>query len=145
MLEKILYPTDFSDVAQKVLPYIIKLSGSGNKEVVVLHVIDNRRLDSVCRRIGVEKFEALYTSIEEEARQSLQKLADKLAKSGLKTKLRIEAGTPVREILRVAKEENVSAIVIGSHGVSNMREIFLGSISEKVIRRSEQPVLVIKR
>ena len=53
MFEKILYPTDFSDVAQKVLPCIIKLAGSGIKEVVVLHVIDNRRLDSVCRRIGV--------------------------------------------------------------------------------------------
>jgi nucleotide-binding universal stress UspA family protein len=36
-------------------------------------------------------------------------------------------------------------MVIGSHGVSNLQELFLGSVSEKVIRRSIRPVFVIKR
>ena len=52
---------------------------------------------------------------------------------------------PVREILRVVDEENASAIVIGSHGWSNLQEIFLGSVSEKIIRKNKNPVFVVKR
>ncbi|HPC48426.1 MAG TPA: universal stress protein, partial [Deltaproteobacteria bacterium] len=45
MFEKILYPTDFSDVAAKVLPYVEGLHGAGAREVTILHVIDSRGLD----------------------------------------------------------------------------------------------------
>ena len=54
-------------------------------------------------------------------------------------------GIPLREILRTEEEESVSVIVIGSHGRTNLEEIFLGSVSEKVIRKCKKPVLVIKR
>ena len=65
--------------------------------------------------------------------------------SGLIVKVRIETGVPLKEILKVEEEEKVSAIVIGSHGKTNIKEMLLGSVSEKVIRRSKNPVLVIKR
>jgi len=60
-------------------------------------------------------------------------------------KLRIETGVPLKEILKVEDEEKVSAIIIGSHGKTNLEEMFLGSVSEKVIHRSKNPVLVVKR
>lgn len=41
--------------------------------------------------------------------------------------------------------EQVSLIVIGSHGMSNVEEMLLGSVSEKVIRKSKKPVFVVKR
>jgi nucleotide-binding universal stress UspA family protein len=47
--------------------------------------------------------------------------------------------------LRVEEGEGVSAIVIGSHGKTNLEEMLLGSVSEKAIRQSRKPVLVIKR
>ena len=75
----------------------------------------------------------------------LQDIAQELTAAGLKVKLRVETGIPVREILKAEAEERVSAVVIGSHGMSNLQEIFLGSISEKVIRKSKMPVLVVKR
>ena len=145
MFEKILYPTDFSDVAEKALRYIKKLKESGAREVVVLHVLDERGFDRLHQVMGEEKFEALKKYREEETQESLKKIAKELAEVGLKVTLRIETGIPVREILRVEKEEDVSALVIGSHGVSNLQELFLGSVSEKVIRRSLTPVFVIKR
>jgi len=48
------------------------------------------------------------------------------------------------EILRVEDKEKVSAIVIGSHGMSNIAEMFLGSVSEKIIKRAKTPVLVVR-
>jgi len=68
-----------------------------------------------------------------------------LKESGFDVKVRIERRIPLREILRVEEEEGVSVIIIGSHGKTNIEEMLLGSVSEKVIRRSQKPVLVVKR
>jgi len=145
MFEKILYPTDFSDVAAKALTYIKLLKDSGAKEVVVLHVIDERGIEAVRRHLDPNAFEALKKNRKEEIEKLFKETAEELTRAGFKVKLRLETGMPVREILRVETEEDVSAVVIGSHGMSNLQEIFLGSVSEKVIRKSKMPVFVIKR
>jgi nucleotide-binding universal stress UspA family protein len=145
MFEKILYPTDFSDVAVKALEYVKRLKASGAKEVIVLHVNDERGNESVVRILGGSQFNKLNEKKMEETEKKLKHIEKELVDAGLKVKLRIETGMPVREILRVEDEENVSVTVIGSHGRSNLEEIFLGSVSEKVIRKSKQPVFVIKR
>jgi nucleotide-binding universal stress UspA family protein len=145
MFERILYPTDFSDVAAKALTYIKKLKDSGVREVLVLHVLDERGYEAAHRFFGEEQFEALQKSKRDEAERLLQGIAQELKKAGLKVTLRLESGIPVREILKAEAEESVSATVIGSHGLSNLQEMFLGSVSEKVVRKSKKPVLVIKR
>ena len=145
MFEKILYPTDFSDVAVKALEYIKRLKASGAKEVIVLHVNDERGNESVARILGESQFNKLNQNKMQETERKLKRVEKELIDAGFKARLRVETGMPVREILRVQDEENVSVTVIGSHGRSNLEEIFLGSVSEKVIRKSKQPVFVIKR
>ncbi len=53
-------------------------------------------------------------------------------------------GDPFKEIIRVAEEEDVSVIVIGSHGRTDIVEMLLGSVAEKVVRKAKRPVLVVK-
>ena len=62
----------------------------------------------------------------EKTERKLKGVEKELVDVGLKARLRVETGMPVREILRVEDEENVSVTVIGSHGRSNLEEIFLG-------------------
>ena len=145
MFETILYPTDFSDVALKASEYIKNLTASGAKEVIVLHVNDTRGNDSVLRILGENQFNKLEKSKREVIDRKLNGVQKEFADAGLAVTVRVENGMPVREILRVEEEENVSVIVIGSHGRSNLEEMFLGSVSEKVIRKSRAPVLVVKR
>jgi nucleotide-binding universal stress UspA family protein len=144
MLEKILYPTDFSDASKKALDYIKQLKQAGIKEVVVLHVIDEREIDAVFQHSAV-RFEDIVRSIRADAKKDMDAVERELKKDGLTVKVRIERGIPFREILRVEEEEGISAIVIGSHGKSNIKEMLLGSVSEAVIRKSKKPVLVVKR
>jgi len=144
MFEKILYPTDFSDVSKKALNYLAQLKDAGTKEIVVLHVIDKKGIDAISR-YGAGSAETMIREITKEAKEEGKKIEKKLMQSGLTVKIRIETGVPLKEILKVEEEEKVSAIVIGSHGKTNIREMFLGSVSEKVIRQSKKPVLVIKR
>ena len=145
MFDKILYPTDFSDVAKKAMDYIAKLKEAGGKEVIVLHVIDERAIGDICLLYASRSSAELVRRIEEEALKEMDNVAARLRQEGYKLRLRVERGIPLTEILRVEQEEGVSLIVIGSHGKSNVEEMLLGSVSEKVIRKSGTPVLVVKR
>jgi nucleotide-binding universal stress UspA family protein len=146
MFKKILYPTDFSDVSHKALDYIKQLKETGSKEVVVLHVINQRIIEGIRRHVADDsRIKEFETSAREGANESLIEIENELKKCAYEVKRIIKTGIPLREILRTEEEEDVSVIVIGSHGRTNLEEIFLGSVSEKVIRKCKKPVLVIKR
>ena len=144
MFTKILYPTDFSDVSKKALASILHLKTAGVKEVVVIHVIDSRNLDAMAQYVPADLLKT-KEALEKMAREEAQAIADQLEQKGFTVKIRIEEGIPSRNILEAEEEEDISSIVIGSHGVSNIKEMFLGSVSEKVIRKAKSPVIVIKR
>jgi len=143
MFHKILYPTDFSDRSKKALAYLVQLKNAGEKEVVILHVVDTRNLH-IPEIFSMMDLSTLGEKQAEKAVAEASSIAGLLNNAGLKTRVRIERGIPFKEILRVAKEEDVSLIVIGSHGASNVEEMLLGSVSEKVIRKSKVPVFVVK-
>ncbi|HEU18105.1 MAG TPA: universal stress protein [Deltaproteobacteria bacterium] len=145
MFETILFPTDFSDVAEKALDFVKRMKDAGTKKVVVLHVIKKQSLEVIAQYSSIRDFHEVEQEIEGDARRELRRIADELRGLGVEVSVRIETGFPVREIMRVEAEEGVSAIVIGSHGLSNVKEILLGSVSESVIRKAVGPVLVVKR
>jgi len=144
MFKKILYPTDFSNVSEKALDYIEQLKDAGAKEIVVVHVIDEKGIEAVSR-YGAGSAATVIGAIEKEAREKGEQIKKRLWKSDFKVKVRIARGVPLREILKAEEEEKVSAIIIGSHGKTNLEQMFLGSVSEKVIRLSKSPVLIVKR
>ena len=144
MFKKILFPTDFSDVSKKALNYLKQLQEAGAKEIIVLHVIDERKIEAIAL-YGTSGSFVFIEKMEQEARKEAIAIEEELKKCGFEARARIETGIPLREILRVEEEEKVSLIVIGSHGKTNIKEMLLGSVSEKVIRRAKNPVLVIKR
>ena len=144
MFERILYPTDFSDVSRKAMDYLMRLKDAGAKEIVLLHVIDERGIGTVTR-FAPGNADSVIQSIEADSRKEAQSIEKELNQRGFTVKVRIVTGIPLREILRAEEEEKVSVIVIGSHGKTNLEEMFLGSVSEKVIRKSKKPVLIIKR
>ncbi|MBW2631952.1 MAG: universal stress protein [Deltaproteobacteria bacterium] len=143
MFKKILYPTDFSDVAHKALDFIVRLKDAGAREVVILHVIDKGSFDAIARYATKDILE-IEKNLEERAMAEITPIEEELKKKGFKVKIIINRAVPFMEILRVETEEKVSAIVIGSHGMSNIAEMFLGSVSEKIIRKAKTPVLVIR-
>jgi len=151
MFEKILYPTDVSDVSKKALAYIKSLKNTGTKQVIILRVINKNKEERISQGVawaGVEVADFLketYQRLEEEAYEEVKPVESELKEAGFDVKIRVEKGHPYSKILDVEREEDVSAIVLGSHGRSNVEEILLGSVSEHVIRYSKKPVLVVKR
>ncbi|MBN1548657.1 MAG: universal stress protein [Syntrophaceae bacterium] len=144
MFRKILFPTDFSEGSNKVINYLLQLKGAGTEEVVILHVVDTRMLH-IPEIYQIVDMSLLGEKQVVAAKKKAGDVAKKLKATGLKTRIRIEKGIPFREILRVEEEEDTSLIVIGSHGTSNVKEMFLGSVVEKVVRKASKPVLIIRR
>jgi nucleotide-binding universal stress UspA family protein len=144
MFKNILYPTDFSDVSKKAIDYIKQLREGGSETVIVLHVINERGMRAIERYATGNSLE-IEQRIMDEAKQELKIIEDDLKKIGFKVKTMIRRGVPFLEILKVEEKENISVIVIGSHGKSNLEEMFLGAVSEKVSRKCKSPVLIVKR
>jgi nucleotide-binding universal stress UspA family protein len=147
MFKKILYPTDFSDASKKALDYIKQLEGAGTEEVVVLHVIDEREIEHIAHLAELNvSIEELEKRREEYAKEEMKAIETELKNSGFKVKTRIDKGIPFRDILKAEEQEkDVSVVVLGSHGKSCIAEMLLGSVSEKVVRKSSKPVLVVRR
>ncbi|WP_456342648.1 universal stress protein [Thermovibrio sp.] len=154
LFKKILYPTDFSELAEVAKEYVKKLKEANAKEVVVLHVIhplefslpqfdDPFALDVATLYAHLPEIEQAILRSHEER---LKEIEEELKACGFEVKTLLTVGEPKEEIVRVAKEENVSVIVIGYHGKSLIERILeIGSTAKAVIKKAECPVLVIKK
>ncbi len=160
MFSKILYPTDLSDLSKKALGCLIEMKDSGIKQVVLLYVISQSEAESISEYHqhlfpgthldtpgkGVAEFlKEVHRAQQEDARKGLAPFESSLKEAGFEVKTRIERGVPKLKILEIEQEEHVDAIILGSHGRSNLKEMLLGSVSEHVIRHSKKPVIVAKR
>lgn len=142
MTKAVLFPTDFSDVSYKVFDVFDDLKAMGMDKVILLHVMDERGfriMEAYGNLLEVEK------QTLDQAQVELEEMAQKLREKGLDVDTKLEFGIPVRTILKAEKDEQVSMLALGSHGQSNLAEIFLGSVAEKVIRKSTKPVFLMKR
>ena len=146
MFKKVLFPTDYSDASKKALEYVKKLKEAGTEEVILLYVLDTAELHAF--RNYAMNYGDVYDKIIETstrtAKEELDAIAKELRQSGLTVQIMITKGIPFEEILKVEKEQDVSMVVIGSHGKSAMKGVMMGSVSNRVIRRSTKPVLVVR-
>ena len=151
MFDKILYPTDGSDISLKALPYVRGLHGAGARQIILVHVIDDKSMDLMRKGMPFAGKDSaaflarIHESLREGARRKVLPVAETLKEAGLDVSVRIETGSPRSKILEIADTEDVSAIVLGSHGRSNIAGMLLGSVADYVIRHARQPVIVIKR
>ncbi|MDY6935216.1 MAG: universal stress protein [Spirochaetota bacterium] len=150
MFKKVLYPTDFSANSEKVMPYVKELKNSGTDEIILLHIIDTRNEDFIkkgswaSQTIQNELMKDYHNNMIKEAEKKIEPIKKELDAS-FKVKTIITSGIPFQKIIDTAEEENVSVIAMGSHGISNIAEMVLGSVTELVFRKTCKPILVIKR
>ncbi len=83
--------------------------------------------------------------LKNKALEEMEKVKEILEKNSFKVKTVVTEGNPAEKIAEIAEKENVSLIVVGSHGKSNLKSVFLGSVSEGVVRIAKKPVVIVKR
>ena len=140
-MKKIIVPIDFSEHSEYALKTAAKLAKKYNAEVLALHMLEMSDLMlTASDGLQYEKASFFIKLSEQKFERFLQK--DYL--KGVKITPIIKHFKVFSEVDDVAKKHDADLIVMGSHGTSGWKEYFVGSNTERVVRHSEIPVLVVK-
>lgn len=140
-MKKILVPIDFSDHSEYALEVAATLAKRHNSELVALHMMGLSQA-VINKEDSKDMMEAMFYMKLAEKRFS--EFLDRDYLGGLSVHTTVQNYKQFHEIDSVAQEFDCDLIVMGSHGSSGIKEVFVGSNTEKVVRTSEIPVLVIK-
>ena len=143
-MKRILVPTDFSVQAENALKVAAQLAKKFNGEIYLLHMLElPLQLVDPVNGSGTQNLpEALFFM--KLAKKRFIELIEQPFLKGIKVYDTVEFHQAFEGILEVSQEHNCDLIVMGSHGASGFKEVFIGSNTEKVVRNSNIPVLVIK-
>ena len=144
-MKKILVPVDFSKKSEEALKVAAKIARKIDGEIYVLHLLDipSGEMDMIDGHqvpkgpMAMMLFETTHEKFDE--------FLDKDYLDDIPVYEKVMTDAPVEGISEFAKKNNIDFIVMGSHGTSGLEEFFVGSNTEKVVRTSKIPVLVIKK
>lgn len=138
MYKKILIPTDGSKFAEKALKHALFIASKSDAEIIAINVVDTNYY------VGLPVEESVYhlnDILIEEAEEHLKKVKE--GNEEIKIITKIVKGSPANEILKVAEDENIDLILMGSSGKTGFEKFLLGSVADKVVTNAKFPVLII--
>ncbi|MFB6196186.1 MAG: universal stress protein [Haloplanus sp.] len=138
MFETLLFPTDGSEGATAAFDHVLDVAAANDATVHVVNVADTTR-DSVTQIRG-----EVVDTLEREGRDIVEKAADRAEKRGVATVTEVLQGEPYSTIVDYAETRAVDLVVMPTHGRRGLDRFLLGSTTERVVRRSEVPVLTIR-
>jgi nucleotide-binding universal stress UspA family protein len=142
-IKKILCPTDFSEPAYEGLKAGSELAKFFSEELILVHVISTAQILPASYEPATAILPQILKELEESAQKSLQQTAQNEIFKDIKVRTLLLQGGPAEEIVRAAEEEVADLIVIATHGQSGWKKFISGSVTERVVRLADRPVLTI--
>ena len=140
-MKKIIIPVDFSEYSEFALEAAANIAHKHQSELIVLHMLELSDAVFTANENSVHQEVAFYIKI---AEQRFKSFLNKPYLKDLKITTIVKHFKVFSEVNEVAKAHNANLIVMGSKGASGVKEVLIGSNTEKVVRHSEVPVLIIK-
>jgi len=153
--KNILYATDLTPNSEFAFKHAMLLARKSSAKVYILHVVpemDASFRSYVTSMMGDGKLESFESEHEQQARDLLFKRLDNFTREELAdhpedynniADIKVIHGHAVAEILKESDKLDADVIVMGTHGKGAISHAFLGSVAEKVLRKSKRPVFVI--
>ena len=148
MHQKILLPTDGSQYSKKAGEHAIWIADKAISQIIVLNVIDTSYLRSIPQEDLESSLEGYFKA---EGNRAVNKFSEKLEANqcngvckNVQFITKIKKGNPADEILKTIQEDDIDLVVMGASGKHGLKRLYPGSVTERVVRSAECPVLVIK-
>lgn len=138
MYDRILLPTDGSRSNNPAVEQALGLAAETGAELHVLFVVEE--LPHAPELMDGE-FEERLRAI---GRDTIAEIRGRADAAGITTETALRDGTPDRAIVEYANEEGIDLIIMGTHGRRGLERYLLGSVTERVVRRAETPVLTVR-
>jgi nucleotide-binding universal stress UspA family protein len=142
-MKRILVPTDFSENAAFALKVAAQIAKKNDGEIILLHMLELASQAGDAMGSGHDLPELML--FKNKAIERLEDLMDEDYLDGIEVSEIVQFEKAFDGIIKLSKQNNVDLIVMGSHGASGFKELIIGSNTEKVVRFSDIPVLVIKK
>lgn len=139
MYDEILLPTDGSVGMAGVIDHAVDLAAVHDARLRGLYVLNTASLSDIPLETS---WEGVSEAMEKEGRTALNEIERRAGDVPVTTAVR--EGSPAGEIVDCAVEEGCDIILMGTHGRSGVDRLLLGSVAERVVRRSSVPVLTIR-
>lgn len=140
---RILCPTDFSEPACKAIRVAGEIAAHFSSELLLLHVVGPVPVLETPTGLAGFDIAAYQRELASSAQASLQTRIEQHIPLSVNARALVAHGEPSHEINRVAKEEQADLIVLATHGETGWRHRIFGSVTEKVIRMADCPVLTV--
>ncbi len=140
--ERIILPTDGSDVAKRAAQKALALAHATGLDGIAMHVIDIPGLPTLYGFPDELPYEQLHDLIRKQGRSYLDELEELGEQQGVNVFKRIVDGHPADEIIKAAHEDDL--IVIGSKGRTGLDRLLMGSVAENVVRHAPCSVLLVR-
>jgi nucleotide-binding universal stress UspA family protein len=155
LIKNILYATDLSKNSDFAFRYAVALADSLDARITILHIlpmIDSAMEVPIITQMGENQY---YRLRDEQTKETVERIKERLheftkreVKDSTQHKERVSSiliheGDAVDEILKTADKLKSDIIILGAHGKGILSHTFLGTVPDKVLRRSRTPVLVI--
>ncbi len=142
-MKRILVPTDFSEQAENALKVAVQLAKKHDSEIFLLHMLElPLQLVDPARSGSGNLPESLFFM--KLAHQQFDEVLSRPYLQGIKIHETVDFQGAFDGIMDISQQHNCDLIIMGSNGVTGLKEVFIGSNTEKVVRHSQIPVLVIK-
>lgn len=163
-VQKILVAIDYSEDSREALQWGASVAAKYGATLILVHVIPKAAEEIYpsgpewislfsppsyyyagmapgCRPHGVEP---IIIDLQDKAQAQLADFAQTTLKDAVPLAVQVVVGTPTNEIVRVAREQRVDVIVMGTHGRTGIRHLLLGSVAEAVTRQAPCPVFTVQ-
>lgn len=144
-MQKILLATDGSDYSLQSLKKIIPMARAMESKLTVLAVAEEIPLLRGTDGMSKKEFDALIHSINREAEEGLIRAVKLFEEAGLKVDTLLRTGKPAEVIIAEAEKGRFDLIILGDSGRGGIKELFLGSVSNRVVHRAKTDIMIVKR
>jgi nucleotide-binding universal stress UspA family protein len=144
MYDTILVPTDGSGGAEAAAGHALNLAAAFGSRIHVLSVVDERTGEGV-PRTDWKRNRDRDGPLEEHARDAVGALEETVVGAGVECRTAVQHGSPHEEILAYAGDHGVDVVAMGTHGRTGLSRLLLGSVTERIVRTSDVPVLSSRR
>ncbi len=142
-VERILFPTDFSEGSSHALSYAVELTKQHNAKLYILHVIyDIKRATGL--NVPHISSDEMMKDLNDWALKELDKACIEKIRNLENVEKVILHGIPYEEIINYADQEKIDMLVIGTYGMSGLERFIFGSTAERVVRKSPCTVVTLR-
>ena len=139
MYDTILVPTDGSPESLTAVDEAAELASSLDADLVALYVVDTRDYAT----LPETKWVTLAEELEQAGERALAKVEKRADEYGVPVSTTVIRGVPHESILEYADEAGADAVVMSTHGRTGIDRFLLGSVTERVVRSADLPIVVV--